>query len=216
MEYFPSLASAPVYWTNAGVRALVAKPGSESSVSRLHRIAEDVPGLISVLGGKITGYRAIAEQATDAICRRLGSRARAATAEAPLPGAVAAGETGSAVPAHLKQLYGSRAHGVLRIASSDRKWAAPLAPEYPDIAAQVAFAAREEACERLTDFMFRRTLLGFSPDQGRAAAPAAAALLAGELDWTAAREAAELAAYFNRVEETQITRTAAAALQHRA
>ena len=46
-----------------------------------------VPGLISVLGGKITGYRAIAEEATDRVCRVLGVTHACETAARPLPGA---------------------------------------------------------------------------------------------------------------------------------
>lgn len=61
-EYFPALALARIYFSNAGVRALVKAEGAESSVSRLHRIAEGAASgaenLISVMGGKITGYRA--------------------------------------------------------------------------------------------------------------------------------------------------------------
>jgi glycerol-3-phosphate dehydrogenase len=41
--------------------------------------------MISILGGKITGYRAIAEDATDAVCRRLRRRAACATARTALP-----------------------------------------------------------------------------------------------------------------------------------
>lgn len=83
--FMPALRTAPVYWTNAGVRALVAQQGSESSVSRAHRI-ESRPGLVSILGGKITGYRSIAEEATDAAAAQLGVRQGCRTAEIDLPG----------------------------------------------------------------------------------------------------------------------------------
>ena len=85
-DYIPRLKDAEVYWTNAGVRALVKQDGSESSVSRAHKI-ESSPGLVSVLGGKITGYRAIAEEAADAVAAQLKSAAKSTTAERPLPGA---------------------------------------------------------------------------------------------------------------------------------
>ena len=83
--YVPSMAGGEVYWTNAGVRALVMQQGHESSISRAHRI--DVSdGLVSVLGGKITGYRAIAEDATDAVARCLGVKSECTTASKRLPG----------------------------------------------------------------------------------------------------------------------------------
>ena len=66
---FPSLTPADVLYTTAGVRALVTQGGRASAVSRMHKVVENEPlqGVISVLGGKITGYRAIAEEVTDAV-----------------------------------------------------------------------------------------------------------------------------------------------------
>jgi hypothetical protein len=83
--FLPQAERSRIHYTTAGVRALVMQPGSESDVSRLHRIDSGPAGVISVLGGKITGYRAIAEEATDRLCRELGAARKADTAEAPLP-----------------------------------------------------------------------------------------------------------------------------------
>ncbi len=84
---FPHIGVDDVLFTTTGVRALVKQPGAASSVSRMHKVIEDVPepGAVSVLGGKITGYRAIAEEVTDVICRRLRSDARCTTGVTPLP-----------------------------------------------------------------------------------------------------------------------------------
>jgi glycerol-3-phosphate dehydrogenase len=162
--YFPQVSAADVFWTKAGVRALVMKHGNESSISRRHRIISE-PGLVSVLGGKITGYRAIAEDASDAVCRQLRARARCRTAAEPLPG----GRTAVSGDDHLHALYGSRATDVLRLIEEDPRLGERLAPQYPDFAAQVVFAVREEQCVQPDDFIFRRTLLGFSRDQGASA-----------------------------------------------
>src|SRR5687768_15423230 len=125
---FPSLGAGDVLYTTAGVRALVRQRGTESSVSRMHKIVDGdpvgPPGVISVLGGKITGYRAIAEDVTDAICTRLGRRVRSATAARVLPGggarsAVHETETSDgagALATHLDDLYGSRAGEVMDLA----------------------------------------------------------------------------------------------------
>ena len=67
---------------------------------------------------------------------------------------------------HLHVLYGSRAAEVLRLIEENPRLGERLAPDYPDIAAQVVFAVREEQCVNPDDFIFRRTLLGFSRDQG--------------------------------------------------
>ena len=83
----PALRSARRHWTTAGVRALVRSDGSPSGVSRMHRITTETSGLVSVLGGKLTGYRAIAEEVVDGVCRELQVSARSTTATTPLPGA---------------------------------------------------------------------------------------------------------------------------------
>lgn len=85
--FFPEVRRLAIYSTNAGVRALVRQEGSASSVSRMHSITETQPGMISVLGGKITGYRAIAEEAVDAACLQLGNREPCRSHRELLPGA---------------------------------------------------------------------------------------------------------------------------------
>jgi glycerol-3-phosphate dehydrogenase len=87
--FFPRVRELAIYSSNAGVRALVKQEGSASSVSRMHQIAETQPGMISVLGGKITGYRAIAEEAVDAVAKYLQHRQPCRTHQELLPGALA-------------------------------------------------------------------------------------------------------------------------------
>ena len=220
-EYFPVLDAARIYFSNAGVRALVREEGSESSVSRRHRITDGArsgaQNLISVLGGKITGYRAIAEEATDAVCAKLGVRAPCTTARTPLPGArsdskasdLAGAGLDAETLAHLFDLYGSRAEQIIKLATAHESLRSRLSPHAPDIAAQIVFAARTEHCARLTDFLTRRTLLGFSHDQGASAAQSAASLLAQELGWSAPRVDEELRLYQDYVAATQAFREAA-------
>jgi glycerol-3-phosphate dehydrogenase len=217
-RFLPSLDVEHIVFSNAGVRALVMKGGAESSVSRLHAIKDEaangVPGLISVLGGKITGYRAIAEEATDRVCRALGVSRACETATRPLPGARPSPADAIAAPPppppalyeHLTALYGTRAAEVIHLASVDRSLAARLTASSLDIAAQVIFAVRAEQCLRLSDFLLRRTRLGFSADQGMSAAPRVAELMASELGWSPARTAAELDAYRSAVARTQAFR----------
>ena len=82
----PAIRTVKKHWTTAGVRALVLEEGSESDVSRMHEIATKTPGLISVIGGKLTGYRAIAEEVVDHVCVELRVAIRSTTAAMPLPG----------------------------------------------------------------------------------------------------------------------------------
>ena len=211
---FPNLTIKDVLFTTAGVRALVRRRGSESSLSRMHRVVDGEPvapaGVISVLGGKITGYRAIAEEVTDAICRKLGAAdRRASTAEVPLPGARQSGTpcpdgaVDARVMSHLHELFGTRATGVLAIAETASALSRPLSPRYPDIAAQVVFAVRREHCLHVADFLRRRTLLGSTADQGLDAAAPAAALMASELGWSAQRVSSELESYRREIAASQ-------------
>jgi len=216
-EFLPSLRPEEVRFSNAGVRALVLEEGSASSVSRQHLVVDEArsgrPGLVSVIGGKLTGYRAIAEEATDAVCRSLGVAMKCQTAGRVLPGAREAqaapepkGPVSQATVDHLVSLYGSRASDVIRLAASSQALAEALAPGTPDIAAQVIFSVRTEQCLKVSDFLLRRTRLGFGPDQGRLALPRVATLMAAELGWSGDERDAECAAYVARIEDTQAFR----------
>lgn len=220
-EYFPTLDTTRIYFSNAGVRALVKEKGLKSSVSRRHRIADGAHSgagnLMSVLGGKITGYRAIAEEVVDAVCGKLNVNAPCVTATIPLPGARGgvkpsdvskSGLTNETIT-HLFELYGSRATEVIQLAASAEHLREPLSPYAPDVAAQVVFAASTEQCARLVDFLLRRTLLGFSQDQGQRAVARAAALLAEELAWSPERTSAEISLYQEYIVATQAFRGAA-------
>lgn len=214
-EFLPGLADDQVLFSNAGVRALVREEGSESSVSRQHLIVDEAragrPGLISVIGGKLTAYRGIAEEATDVVCRALGRAGHCQTATRPLPGARPGATTphatvGADTVAHLASIYGSRASEVLALVASEAALAEPLAPNGPDIGAQVVFAVRAEQCLTITDFLLRRTRLGFSPDQGKAALPKVAALMARELRWTPEDAETRASEYSASLADTQAFR----------
>jgi glycerol-3-phosphate dehydrogenase len=233
--YFKDLDASRIHFTNAGVRALVMEEGSESSVSRLHKISDEAEarrrGLIEILGGKLTGYRAIAEEVTDLACRLLDRREKCVTAETPLPGARGTrgahggqGEpsaavrgalpvlTGAApvppeVVAHLESRYGTRSADILHLIAADPALGAPIAPGYPDILAQIIYAVREEHAVLLDDVMQRRTSLGFSRDQGQAAARAVARWMALELGWSDSRREAEIEYFGAKVGATQRYRT---------
>jgi glycerol-3-phosphate dehydrogenase len=191
----PAARKARRYWACAGVRALVGAGGSASDVTRMHRLVSDTPGLLSVVGGKITGYRAIAEDVTDRVCRVL-QVARTSSTRDPLPGG---GSARSGI-AHLDRIYGSRAPLVQALAAGESTLDAQLAPGYPDIAAQVAFSVRHEWCERLEDFMLRRSYLGFTPDRGLGVAAAVSYRMQQELRWSEEQRRDEVRAYRARAQ----------------
>jgi glycerol-3-phosphate dehydrogenase len=207
-DAFPALSADDVLYTTAGVRALVMQRGSESSVSRMHKVADGemtgVPGLVSIMGGKITGYRAIAADATDIACRRLGVNRRSTTADEPLPGA--RGTRDGHVAPHLYDVLGNRAADVMRLAAAEPELARPLSSKYADIGAQVAFAVRHEYCVTVEDFIRRRSLLGATADQGWDAAASVAAIMGAELGWSPEQRALEIDKYARDIERTQAFR----------
>ncbi|WP_227373739.1 anaerobic glycerol-3-phosphate dehydrogenase subunit GlpA [Haladaptatus halobius] len=78
-----------------GVRPLYEPPGTgtedPTDITRDfflldHEERDDLRGLTSIVGGKFTTYRAMAEQISNHVCEQLGVRGRCRTAEEPLPG----------------------------------------------------------------------------------------------------------------------------------
>jgi glycerol-3-phosphate dehydrogenase len=208
----------------AGVRALVRVEGvKEGEVSRKHALhdhlrAEGVHGILSVVGGKLTAYRGIAEEVVDWACARLGRRPPCDTQRQPLPGAPRGGPEvlrselatrGHALGLeasqtdHLAQVYGAGAEAVLAVAASDPVLRERLAPGLPDIGAQVVHAVQREWAWTVADFLLRRTPLGMGPGQGLAQAPAVARRMAGLLGWDREQEAAQVDAYGRQVEPTR-------------
>ena len=71
----------------AGLRPLIYEPGkSASEMSRRDEIFESESGLLSIAGGKLTGYRKMSERIMDKVVRRLGRGGATATAETALGG----------------------------------------------------------------------------------------------------------------------------------
>ena len=86
----PGISKARILRAWGGVRPLY-DPGSEGREARRtftildHAEADGIEGLISVLGGKLTTYRLMAEKASDAACLKLGVMAGCTTATTVLP-----------------------------------------------------------------------------------------------------------------------------------
>ncbi len=197
--------------TWGGLRALV-DTGSESTseASREHKVTVAAPGYVQVAGGKLTGYRHIAAEATDRAVRMLGRRIKSRTEHVVLAGAgappaadlgarVAALALPAAVADTLYHRYGTAAPQVLALAEARPELAETLGDG--TLAAEVVWAARSESAATLSDVTLRRTRLSwFTPDHGRADAPRLTALLAAELGWDEAETARQLAAFHKELE----------------
>jgi glycerol-3-phosphate dehydrogenase len=210
----------------AGLRPLVrpSKNTAATAVSREHVILQ-TPGLISVMGGKLTTYRVMAADAVDcatAALHDLDGRPvppRAATATTPLIGgetpdleAIAAEverEGHPAVGAHrLVRRYGSEAPAVARLAGADARLATPVAPGAAAIRAELIHAVRREMALHLSDILIRRIHVFYEvPGHAAREADELATLVAPELEWDRTRVAAEAAAYRAEVDRAETFRT---------
>ena len=193
---FPNAPFDEIYFTYAGVRALVREEGvAEGEVSRKHALFDHgrrdcVAGVLSVVGGKITAYRAIAEELTDLATRKLGrgsgapgTRQDSLTATTLLPGA-----------------DGSRAREIAALAAEDPSLAAPLCPHHHGLAAEVTHAVRSEWAMTIGDVLLRRTAIGLAQCQGLDCLDAVAVSMGRLLGWHDERRKSEVADYCREIE----------------
>ena len=152
----------------AGVRPLLAgDPSHPSATSREHRIWEEPRGLISVMGGKYTTFRAMAEHAVDRSRKLLGlPYLPSPTRAIALIGAEPCGETNGTWPTgqqkRMEEIYGNRAGLVLMTALRMKDGFLPLCPHTPRTRAEAAFAVEEELAQTLTDVLERRLRLALT------------------------------------------------------
>ena len=196
----------------AGLRPLVNAsrgPGvSSARVSRRHEIFRGAEGFVTIVGGKLTTYRRMAEDLMNVITGR-PSGTPSPTRNLSLDGAEGLRE---AIPAlrvygrrlglargtvvHLIRSYGTRAAAVLDLVSERPALRAPLVPGLPHIAAEVLVALRDEMAVTLGDVLLRRVRLAhLLPRQGREVASQVAALMASELGWSLEEQAVQVEGY---------------------
>jgi len=193
---------------------LPAAPGAGAHEKLLKRSLvidhrrKGVGGLISVIGVRYTTARATAAAAVDLAFTALGRQAPACPTETtPLAGgdiadfaaferAAAADPPAGLGPEALRRLtrcYGSDLPAIVRLIDETPALAAPLSPACPVTAAEIVHAARHEMAAHLADAVIRRTDAGSAGHPGAAAVRAAAAVMAAEHGWSAARTADEIA-----------------------
>ncbi|MEX2326266.1 MAG: glycerol-3-phosphate dehydrogenase C-terminal domain-containing protein, partial [Pseudomonadales bacterium] len=186
------LSDADCIGSWAGLRPLIAQPGkSTKEISRKDEIWISDSGMITIAGGKLTGYRKMAEDTVDEACRFLGCSRPDPTDDIPLPGgdfeggveAVALGLTRrfplpDKTAARLASLYGAECVDVAA------KGPAPIG-ESDMIEGEVIWAVENEGANSLEDLIYRRMRAAYySPGQVGAILAPTADLLANALDWS--------------------------------
>lgn len=181
----------------AGQRPLVRPPGKDGSstkaISRNHEVLISDSGLITIVGGKWTTYRKMAEDTLDhasliggfdnkpCVTENLQIHGWRSPNAAPLPDSLA--------------MYGADAGRVQELCKDDPALGEVLHPRLPYLKASVIWGARHEQARSVEDILSRRLRALFLDAQAaRESAPEVARLLAKELgrdDAWVARQKAE-------------------------
>jgi glycerol-3-phosphate dehydrogenase len=169
------LTPADVVGRFAGLRPLLdAGDGATADVSRRHAVIGDpAGGVLTVVGGKLTTYRRMAEDVVDVIAARPGVAAGPCrTARLPAVGAQPQGTRADGVPARLTRRYGADAPAVAALADDRPELLRPVAPGIPVLGVELRWAVEREGALTASDVLDGRTRLGLVPAWRAAARPA--------------------------------------------
>jgi glycerol-3-phosphate dehydrogenase len=215
---FPDLAfgAEDVVYSYSGIRPL---PKSDHDftgrISRGHftrRIESQVPQ-ICMIGGKWTTFRAFAEQAADEVLADLGRTRKTGTLNLPIGGGrdfpkaaailerdlVSAFGVGQGRAAHLAESYGTAARELLTFCRT-REDDHPVNGSSEITSAEIAWLARREWVVTLSDVVLRRTTLAIRGLLSPQLIDALAAIVAGELGWSAEETDRQRAALLDDLE----------------
>lgn len=184
--------------TFAGLRPII-RSGAEhpSKESRAHSVWDEA-GLITITGGKLTTFRCMAQDTLRTAMRYLKTPAkprvhRAFFSPLPLEALTKEWELESETLAYLAGRFGA---AVLRFLHEMPPAELQPAPTFPNVLAEVRWAARYEGVLHLDDLLLRRVRLGLLlPNGGMDDLDSLRSLIQPELGWDDARWQDEVNAY---------------------
>jgi glycerol-3-phosphate dehydrogenase len=196
-----------------GLRPLIASEAADpSATSRDYKLYHGRRGLVTVAGGKLTAFRAMASHIVDELFPDTRGEQRRMRSLAPLPGAPSA-PPDPVLGQRLASELDEPRDEVLRVALRYGRAFPEVLTEYerlradrpPRLAwrlAQLRRAVKAEMAMRLEDVLRRRTsLLLFSRDNGMADVEALGEEMGRLLNWSAPRLSDEVAAARKLAEE---------------
>lgn len=184
----------------AGLRPLVEQPGKSSKeISRREEIWLSEAGLISIAGGKLTGYRLMGIEAVDRVCEVLCRDLPAPDELPPLPGGdfteslhqlSALLQRSSSLDQttcdRLVRLYGTEADDITKLSAT------PVLPGSTLIEGEVEWAVTMEAACTLADVVYRRTRAALYNAERREIVAPIARQMANLLGWSPKRTEREI------------------------
>lgn len=208
LDYFDvALTTDDCLMSWAGLRPLISQTGkSTKEISRKDEIWVSKSGLITIAGGKLTGYRKMAEDTVDESVRLLGISAKATSEDIPLPGGDFSGGAGALTSrlANDHQMTESRARRLTRLYGSESEailelGAAPVAAESDILSGELLWAVRMEGAVSLEDVIYRRTRAAYyKPEETISILENASSIIASELAWSEERRLTEIATVKDR------------------
>jgi glycerol-3-phosphate dehydrogenase len=203
----------------AGARPLLSAGSSRDTkkLARDHEVELDShSALVSILGGKWTTYRAMAQDTIDVVQKTLdGNPTPCSTLNQPLVGSdgysaeywktlMANFGVPETSARHLAEKYGTRAAQLLGLVAKDPDLREPLVKGLAPLRAEVAFAVRFEMAITIEDVLARRIGLQFYGwSEAIATAAPTADLMARELGWPEADRANALSKYVEKIRDSQ-------------
>lgn len=193
-----------------GIRPLVkagGEHGKTSALSRDHTVHIDPSGLLTIVGGKWTTYRHMAEDTVNhAITLGKLEEKDCVTRNLHVHGYDANYEK-----LGFLSVYGADAAKIKALAQASPDLWAQLHPDLPYTSAEVVWAAREEMARSVEDVLARRTrALFLNAPAAIAMAPAVARLLAKELGKDEAWADAQRKSFLELAEQYTLRKTIAA------
>ncbi len=216
-HYFPDLAftKKSVIATFAGLRPLVqSKKQRPSDISREHFLAKSPAGMITLLGGKFTTHRKMAQVVVDAIFEKLKSTHEfvpCETKQSPLYGSknttyshMSEAELKKISAAyaldllhvrHLIDHYGGATQAILKIIADNPLEGLVICTQHPHLFAELTYAITVEKALTLEDWFCRRTSISRSRCRGVHCVNAVAKSFGQLLGWDAAAQQKAISDY---------------------
>lgn len=146
----------------AGLRPLVVAAGSEqgssADISREHLLLDEPDAPLTIVGGKLTTYRRMAQDTVDAVARRIPGTPDCLTDRLPLVGAASAPLLRRVrAPRHLVDRYGTRARAVQQLIADDPSLGRVVAAGSSTLRAEFAYGVLSEGALTPEDLVERRT-----------------------------------------------------------
>jgi glycerol-3-phosphate dehydrogenase len=180
----------------AGLRPLATNPDNPETtreISRRHKITLSSSGLLSVIGGKWTFYRRMAEETIDkAIRSGILENRPCVTKELQL------GNNHPALKNQRLSLYGNKSGDIEKMILENPSSGALLHPSFPYTKAEILWICRNEMPVALEDVLARRLrVLFLDAKASLEMAPSVAQMMSEELGWDKNRIETQLCEYKN-------------------